>query len=244
LISPEKPRNSAVFRGWLCTLDLHRRLGITSWTGQPELSRFWALQVHRPGPVHPYRERDVVGIDPVGLDRRGAHGCFHMPAIDADHRQTRRDQVSRSQGANGPASMPICSKASPIATRNTAMASGSLAALPSRTPRRWSSAIDRGLFYSDAEFDIMLHGCSPQAADARSHDQRRRPRAIVSAMPELGTGVKPGSNCGCAIAIGKNHPTKAIVNMRIASWIQPESLPEWSTSDDNGSQTPIPALLE
>ena len=29
LIGPEKPRNSAVFRGWLCTLDWRRRLGIT-----------------------------------------------------------------------------------------------------------------------------------------------------------------------------------------------------------------------
>jgi hypothetical protein len=29
LIGPEKLRNSAVFRGWLCTLDWRRRLGIT-----------------------------------------------------------------------------------------------------------------------------------------------------------------------------------------------------------------------
>jgi hypothetical protein len=31
LIGPEKPSNSAVFRGWLCTLDWRRRLGITLW---------------------------------------------------------------------------------------------------------------------------------------------------------------------------------------------------------------------
>jgi hypothetical protein len=29
LIGAEKPRNSAVFRGWLCTLDRRQRLGIT-----------------------------------------------------------------------------------------------------------------------------------------------------------------------------------------------------------------------
>jgi hypothetical protein len=29
MIGPERPRNSGVFRGWLCTLDWRRRLGIT-----------------------------------------------------------------------------------------------------------------------------------------------------------------------------------------------------------------------
>jgi hypothetical protein len=48
---------------------------------------------------------------------------------------------SHSQGANGPASMPTRSKVSPVALRNAAMASGSLAALPSRTIRRPSSTM-------------------------------------------------------------------------------------------------------
>ena len=43
---------------------------------------------------------------------------------------------SHGQGANGPASMPIRSKVSPVALRNAAIASGSLAAVPSRTIRR------------------------------------------------------------------------------------------------------------
>jgi hypothetical protein len=55
---------------------------------------------------------------------------------------------SHSQGANGPASMPTRSKLAPVALRNAAMASGSVAALPSRTIRRWSSTMQIAVSFS------------------------------------------------------------------------------------------------
>src|SRR6187200_562089 len=46
-IGPEKPRNSAVFRGWLCTLDWGCRLGITPLSARPSLPPFtWPIRYH------------------------------------------------------------------------------------------------------------------------------------------------------------------------------------------------------
>ena len=47
------------------------------------------------------------------------------------------------------------------------MASGSLAAFFAHDPTLVVDDADRGLFHRDAETDIVLHGCPPQAADAR-----------------------------------------------------------------------------
>jgi hypothetical protein len=42
------------------------------------------------------------GIDPVGLDRHDAHGCFHVPGVDADHRQTSGGQAVAQPGRQRP----------------------------------------------------------------------------------------------------------------------------------------------
>jgi hypothetical protein len=60
---------------------------------QPELPRLRALQVHRSVPAHLHRERDVAGVDPVGLDRHRAHRRLHVPGVDADHWQISRGQA-------------------------------------------------------------------------------------------------------------------------------------------------------
>src|ERR687898_900152 len=75
---------------------------------------------------------------------------------------------SHSQGANDPASMPTRSKLTPVALRNAAMPSGSVAALPfAHDPALVVDDADRRLFHRDVKADIILHGCPPQGADTR-----------------------------------------------------------------------------
>jgi hypothetical protein len=59
--------------------------------------------------------------------------------------------------------MPTRSKLTPVALRNAAMASGSLAAFFAHDPAVVVDDADRGLFHRDVETNIVLHGCPPQA---------------------------------------------------------------------------------
>jgi hypothetical protein len=67
-------------------VDPHPHQHFPAGQEQPQLPRFRALQVHRPVPADLHRERDVAGVDPVGLDRHGADRRLPVPGVNADQR--------------------------------------------------------------------------------------------------------------------------------------------------------------
>jgi RNA-directed DNA polymerase len=92
----------------------------------------------------------LAGVDPVGLHRHSADRRLHVP--------------SHSQGANGPASMPIRSKVSPVALRCLRRRSQRHRLTwrkMMRIAERWLPSRKLRHPYPDWRFDVMTRGGSP-----------------------------------------------------------------------------------
>ena len=135
---------------------------------QPQLPRFRALQVHRPVPADLHRERDVAGVDPVGLDRHGADRRLHVPGVNADHQQARRGQAVAQPGRQRPRldADPFEGQAGRAQECGDGLRFARGLAF-AHDPAVVVDDADRRLFHRDVKADIVLHGCPPQAADAR-----------------------------------------------------------------------------
>ena len=89
---PDISRSPSGASAWCC---IARRMLTRRWRNSAHLrSRGRASRAaRRPVPTHLHRERDVAGVDAIGLDRHRAHRRLHVPGVDADHRKARRGQA-------------------------------------------------------------------------------------------------------------------------------------------------------
>jgi hypothetical protein len=119
--------------------------------------------VHRPIPADLHRARDVAGVDPVGLDRHRAHSRFHVPGVDADHRQTSGGQAVAQPGRQRPRldANALESQSGRDQERGDGFRFARCPAF-AHDPALVVDDAESGLFHRDVKTDIMLHEQHPK----------------------------------------------------------------------------------